>query len=837
LPATTPKIFFRLIFVVSLLVLWAKPSFSNPSPAEMQEFLLETSVNHSKQPGVALFLMDSEQHLWADKDEILKWRLKLPEGVSPVQYQGKEYYALDWYEGSKYELDYGAMHVFITLPPRHFPETVLSDLPEKVFAKLPEDVGGFLNYDFTGTRTGTQAKTRGTGVTELGVFLPYGVVTNDILYKNIGGNFKPIRLESTWTVDNPETPSRWQFGDATARPSPWGGSVLFGGVKWGTEYDIRPDIVKFPVPSYRGKAALPSNVEVFINESTRLRKEVESGPFLIEDLPVISGEGDIKIVTTDLLGRRQEVIMPYYTSQELLKPGLEDMSVSVGVIRSDFGIASNQYTEPMASGDYRLGITDDFTYGLHTDILKKSQSGGLTLEYLLLNYAILSSSYAVSRDTRGPGRLLSFEFLRQGKFTYGGRGTFTSRDFSSASTLLTSVAPSFTGQVSTGYTFEDFGSLNLSYTLQNRRLEDSTKFLTLSYTKNITNGLNFRTSTLMNLVDKKQNQITFSLVWTLDSDHVLASSYIHRKNQEDQKVTRFRKRLPTGTGFGYNILARKDDNNFYEAGLDYQNNYGKYRFIGSRFKANDSYQLEASGGIIHYGGTTIMARHVDQGFALVEVPDMKDVRVYSNNQLVGTTNSDGKLLIPNLRAHQKNKVYLETKDLPLDAQLLDEPELIFVPYFRSGVRARFDVKRSKSATAQIMMDSGEPVPTGASVKLEDHAQSYPVAYDGEVFLTDLKVGTWKGEAQWKGNRCSFTIQLDKTDDPMPYLGAIGCKHRLTKEQKAIPVLKKDDEAEAEKASKDDSVDGSKGAQSQSGESKLPAVQEQKLTDETGPQDE
>src|SRR5205807_1753009 len=84
--------------------------------------------------------------------------------------------------------------------------------------------------------------------------------------------------------------------------------------------------------------------------------EVPSGPFTIQDLPVVTGGGDARIVVRDVLGRERVVYLPYYASPRLLQQGLHDFSYEIGAVRENFGITSADYGRFMSAATHRLGL-------------------------------------------------------------------------------------------------------------------------------------------------------------------------------------------------------------------------------------------------------------------------------------------------------------------------------------------------------------------------------------------------------------------------------------------------------------------------------------------------
>jgi len=149
------------------------------------------------------------------------------------------------------------------------------------------------------------------------------------------------------------------------------------------------------------------------------------------------------------------------------------------------------------------------------------------------------------------------------------------------------------------------------------------------------------------------------------------------------------------------------------------------------------------------------SRELTQSFATVKVGHYQGVRVYADNQQVGTTNRAGMAVIPRLRPFEQNEVRIETADLPIDAQI-DSAGRTVRPYDRSGVTIDFGAHPSRSALVKLALANALPVPAGTTVQLEESDGTFLVAPGGETYLTGL-VGERRGMASWRGGSCSFNL--------------------------------------------------------------------------------
>ncbi len=131
-----------------------------------------------------------------------------------------------------------------------------------------------------------------------------------------------------------------------------------------------------PVPGFAASAAVPSTVEVYLNNTQRYSDTLPAGPFEISDLPVATGPGTSKIIVRDANGNEIVTTADYFISDRLLRPGLADYSAEIGFPRRGYGTAFDNYSpQLMGSGSVRYGLTNALTLEGHAE-------GGMTLANL-----------------------------------------------------------------------------------------------------------------------------------------------------------------------------------------------------------------------------------------------------------------------------------------------------------------------------------------------------------------------------------------------------------------------------------------------------------------------
>jgi len=518
---------------------------------------------------------------------------------------------------------------------------------------------------------------------------------------------------------------------------------------------------------------LPSTVDLYVNDALRLRREVPAGPFSIQDLPVVTGSGDMRLVVRDLLGRERVIVQPFYATARLLQKGLHEYSYDLGFVRENFAIASNDYGRPLAAATHRLGFSDRFTGEVHAEVLRDQQTGGLGAALLMPGIGAFTAAGAASHGPDGNGGLAALGFERSGhRWSMGANTQVASERFVQVGLQPGETAPRQVSRAFASFSTPNHGSFGVSYAHQDNRGRESVELLSASYSLSLGRFGFLSFSALHFLGGDGKTVVGLNYTLPLDSLTTLSAGATGERGSHQGQV-QVQRNLPPGTGHGYRVLAAAGDNERFEAGVSTQNDYGTYVVEAARARGENAYRANASGGMALVGGSGFLSRRIEESFAVVDVPGYPGVRVYSANQLVARTNSAGTALIPRLLPYQTNLVRIEQADLPMDAQV-DSLQVDAVPYFRSGMRLAFPVKLSRGALLTLVLENGEPMPAGAVVTLEGSPEEFPVGLRGEVYVTGLGASN-RLRASWRGQACEVVVAFTPTEDPLPHLGTHPCK--------------------------------------------------------------
>ena len=739
--------------------------------ANISELLLAVEVNGQKIAVPVLVLRDPKGGLYVAGEDLKRWRLRLP-ASTPLRHEGADYFALDAYPGLQSVLSQPKQTLTLMAEARLFlPSSVAAPTRALATPALPQ-FGGFFNYDLLGTHSASG--TQRAGQFELGMFKGSGVGTMGIVAPDMGSRL--VRLDTTWNEDDPKERQSWRFGDVVNRAGAWGRSVRMGGLQFGTNFATQPGFISFPVQQAAGLATLPSTVDVYVNNTLASRREVPPGPFSITNLPVVSGSGEVRMVVRDVLGREQVITQPFYASAGLLAEGLQDYSYEFGFARQNFGINSNDYGGWAGVATQRKGFSDRFTGEVRVEAQDQVKAAGVSGLYLLPQAGVLNAALAGSQANGASGALAALGFERQSRpMSFGMHSQWTTRNFQQLGLTQGQPAPARQMSANVGYATQSMGSFGLSYLRQDARDQPSVAIANASYSMSLRSYGTVTLSAIRTMTSESSTQL--SVIWTLPlgANHSTSvtqnSTRSSTQGNSRELIATAQKNLPVGEGHGYRLEAR--DSGDTRGAYTYQNNVGTYTAEAASVGGETATRVDVRGGVALLGSTPYLSRWISESFGLARVAGFPNVRVYADNQLAAKTDASGDAILPRLRAYERNQIRIDARDLPLNAQV-DSLRVEAVPYFRSGVLAAFPVRRANGALFRVLLENGQPLPAGATVTLGEGKTEFPVANEGEVYVTDLAPQN-RVIARWKHQACEFDLAFGQTEDPLPDLGAYTCK--------------------------------------------------------------
>jgi outer membrane usher protein len=761
----------NLAILISGALFWG----SALADAEDLQFLLAETVVNYQDHGQTFLLRDDSGALFVHESDLEAWRVRRP-FPEPVTHDEQIYHPLNAINGASFVYDDKTVSVDITLPPSVLEPMFANASGGRSGPKATTGTGGYLDYDLSYIDTTDSYL---AGYVAPSIFSPAGVLHSDFAYRSNGsasGETESgedwVRLDSNFTRDDPANMRSYRAGDVISAPGPWGGAYRMGGAQIASNFSTQPYSITFPTPSIAGSAATPSTVDLYVNGMLRQTENFEPGEFRMDNVPVVTGAGQVRMVVTDVLGREQVVYQDFYASSRLLRSGLVEYSYSLGALRKNYGYESNDYDDMAFVGSHRYGFSDQLTLGTRLDATADNQLLAGTSDWLLDSGGVLRTGLGVSSGDPGLGTawLLGYEWNTVG-YNLGAQATGTSNKFSTLDSEVTDSLPELQLSINGGWSRGIPGSIQATLVHQSSRRSGDRSIATLGYNRSFRGGYFVSAYTSLIHAEETDTVIGLSMSKSFGNRRSAAASASFDENETSMRMeTRYD--LPAGPGVGYRVGTTLADENGYDAHLSGQTDFGLYTLDVQKYGNETPWILGTTGSMAWLGGRGYLSRDIMDGFAVADIGDFENVRVYVENQEIGRSDSNGKVLLPSLRPYESNRIRIEPNDLPLGAQVATTSVEV-APYYRSGMVIDFEAKRVQPVLLHAYQADGTPIPEGAVVRMDDQGEPLPVGRDGLIFVPDLTPES-RLVIRWNGISCELQVPMPDGDHPMPDLGRFSC---------------------------------------------------------------
>ncbi|TCM63802.1 outer membrane usher protein [Acinetobacter calcoaceticus] len=708
---------------------------------------------------------------------------------------------------AKFEYLSSRQVLVLNLPPTWMPTQMLGRDSWYKPEKGQSGIGILNNYDIYMNRP-DQGGTSTNVFLEQRFFSPYGVLKNSGIYtrneKVTGPDSERFenkngyrRYDTNYQFDHQDSATSILVGDViSGAKNSWGNSVRLGGIQIKRDFGTRPDLITYPLPQFMGQAALPSTIDLIINGQKSQSTDVQSGPFVINNLPYMTGRGEAVIVTTDAVGRQVSTAVPFYVSNSLLKPGLIDYSVSAGQIREDFGLKDFAYGQFVTSIDARYGIYDWLTLESRAEISQDIQLVGLGSVIKLANWGVLSSSYVDTRSDaalyknadnpnesgkRGAQYTVGYSY-NQNRFGFSVNHTNRDAKYADFSRLNASDLISInSNKITTAQTYfstSKSGTFGVGY-IETSAQDFENKLLNLSWAPVLPFYMRGSTVSLSSSHDFIKNAwsagIQISIPLFKDAG-TLNTGYT-KDFESNYGYVNYNRSIPSGGGFGVDLTRRfnEDKEDLNQARLSYRNQYLYTDFGVNGIDNNYNYWLGLSGSFVAMREGVFASSRLGESFALIDTNKVADIPVKFENSLIGRSNRNGYIFVPSVTPYYTGKYSIDPLNLPssYNATLVEQR---VAAKRGSGIKIDFPINHSISANVYLLDQHNQPLPVGSVVHRATQQSSY-VGIDGIAFLENLE-STNQITVQLADERickAEFEVDIKKAKDQIVMIENVICK--------------------------------------------------------------
>jgi outer membrane usher protein len=617
---------------------------------------------------------------------------------------------------------------------------------------------------------------------------------------------------SNLSYDQVGSRRRWTLGDTIGRSTALGSTPVVGGFSIMSQSGIDPYYATFAGPQFRGAVRAPSVADIYVDGRLASTVRLAPGRFILDDLPIEAGLGNARVVIRDALGRTQEYDLGFYLSTQLLKRGEHSYSYLAGAERNTDG-ATVTYGRPLGSIYHNVGVTDWLTVGIQGEGAKDIIAGGGGFMIKLWRLGVFGAeavgsqvqpetggkktgvagtavysflSRLVSLDLRAtwigphfqnlylePANLEQLNADATSTLTLGWLGSFTAGvTLGDAAVLLArtrQVNPDLLGRI----------TLPSRDALTKGLLDKHDRAVRLGYMLNLTSRMQLSANATR--IERRGRPVTWegfgSLTIALGWRTVASSVTSVDEDSNTLTTVTVQRSLPLGPGFGFRIDADAQEPYRTRGTFEVQHRRGILGVRADGAEGSDTVStVNLAGSIVGIGGELLLSRPVQDGFALVKVPQSNRVRVLANNQPVGRTGRRGSLFVPDLRSYLSSPIAINQDDLPVEVRLGEVNQDVAVRY-RGGTVVRFEATIIRALFGRLDTGGAAPAYGTLSVKSGNRTFDSPLNGEGDFYFEDLPAGEHTAVATWRGQSCIATLRMPEGQQPMTDAGKVPCVMR------------------------------------------------------------
>jgi outer membrane usher protein len=654
---------------------------------------------------------------------------------------------------------------------------VIFGIPFKKYKLVESSPGFFINYNLTGTESKNSTSSLG-GILGFFGFNKLGSISHEQSLINESSSNKSIRANTFFKKDFPDVMQSVVIGDTLSSDGDWSRPVRYLGFRWSTDFLTQPGYITYPSPSFKGSAALPSVVDIYINNQKQFQQALTPGPFDYRNVPLTTGAGEVNLVVKDLLGRETIITKNFYTQNTMLRQGLNDFSLESGLLRKNYGTISNDYSSLFAAGSYRQGITDTLTAQTRLELGIERQAVGADITSVIGTLGSMHLATAVSNDNeRDTGYQYNVGLERRApNYLIGAQYKSFNKNYTpfAYSSSLETRPKNIFNTIAAIPIYKNIAT-SLSYIEQTSY--DTTVFRNVSLVTGFALPLNISMSISANKSLSTDNNwfAGLNFIIPLGQDYSSSLSNSKQSGGDIINTVNLTKNSPTGKGVGWGLNLSDDQTQQARANIIINNDSTQFTSEVNQGLNNNAIRLGANGSLGYAEGLAFVTRSIgEDSIAIVKVGDLKNIPIYNQNQIMTHTNDKG-LAFLKIRPYEKAKIHIDPNTLPLDVDL-NETKREPIAFRKSSVFVDFNIVRLKHVLITLLKVDGSFIPAGSKVVIRGQADAFYVGKRGEVYISNLEDVSHL-TITWKDHSCEFDIEYksaEVTDTDEKRIGPLKC---------------------------------------------------------------
>jgi outer membrane usher protein len=696
-----------------------------------EQLIVSLTVNNRRVDDTALVLRRGDAFFVA-KGELADARVVVGPDARRVPGPGTEYVDVSSLEGVKVTFDGGAQDLRLAVEARRM-EVESVDLSKPIQATVtPPDFGGFINYNLV-LQGGSDPAYMAT-LADAGIYIGGGSLLSSALIR-AGQEQGALRLDTSYTRDFPDELMRLTVGDAITRGGDWGRPYRFGGIQVGTNFSTQPGFVSYPLPTFAGQAALPSTVDVFVNDTLRYRGTVDQGPFSLNQIPALVGGGQARVVLTDPTGQQSVSTQAINVAPQLLREGLSDFSYEIGFVRTGYQETDFGYGDFTMAATERYGITNGLTVEGHGEATASRGVVGASVTQDLGFLGNLNTQLAGGEGAAGSGWLAGLGLSRTARdWSFSVSQRWLSEDFDRLRPVLSAIgaAERSEGSASGSFSVPHWGAMTLSLTHQSYEGADAATIGSLYWNIPLLDDVFLSAYA----IDTRQGShvTTVGLTMTLMLGRNSAASFESYNRGGTWGANEQARFSPEGSrGIGWGVDAAQGDLRRFGGNVSDTTDFGDFGLAMDHIDGATDARLTASGGFAFVEDKWFATRRVDDAFGVASVPGHPGVEVMQENRPIGKTDEDGDVFLPRLLSNYPNKISIDPADFTLDTDLPEVDQNV-TPAYRSATHVIFNAQTTRAMLLTVRRADHSPIDYGLPVLRRRDGERFYSGFDGAVYL-------------------------------------------------------------------------------------------------------
>ncbi len=777
-----------MIVSLWLLSLAGNAAGDNTAPlADYDQVILDVQLNLLKQGTVFCLLSPDGSDVWVREDEFQSLGLNLPTPQRQT-HEGIDYLRLHTQPGLRSELDLITLTLVLEADPELLGKQIISlQHNEHLDSDYQQTLHGYLNYSL-GLGSMKSGNTSRNAALQFNLAQHGWLLRSHHILNSDDTGSERLRLETSLSRDLEQHMARLSLGDVTAQSGLFGQSRPLAGLSLSRNYRINPALNTAPGLAFYGAAHTRATAEVYVDGAKLHSVELQPGLYELNDLYYFAGLRNVELVIRDAYGEQQSLPLNHYFSSSNLRAGLSDFNYALGAPRRSLSLGGG-YDGWMVSGQHRYGITDELTTGLRGEALEDYHSYGATTTLTLGQRGVLDGALSHSDNQRhrlsGNAFNLGYSFSRH-TLAYSANYLQRSTGFGvlPETTDLSQLPQQLHSQLS-GSIGRSLGrGQNISFNLAAGRRQDGvhTALQSVRYSWQIDKGLNLTTA-LSHQTDGDGSAYSgwLGLSWNLDRQQTITTQIERDRKGEVTESARYSHAVPMNSGLGGATgISRNTQSQTLETNAQYNTHHAAYTFNG-HYQQNDTSdsnwasEARMTGAVAWMDHSLFASRSITGSFGVVSIDGLPDVRVYQNNQYVGSTNHAGKLLLPNLMAYGHNQIRVDDRDIPFDRSL-NQVNRDAIPRADMGLLIPFSAKPLRAVGGELHDSNDTPI---RSVALRLYNPAFTLESftgpDGDFYFENLDSGHYQLETLGTTTPCSAALELKDDQPPFTDLGTLNCR--------------------------------------------------------------